>query len=175
MPGRACCGCCARIGCEGSGRGPPSMLGVVGRSGAYGARGWPGVPVRGAPAPGFAAAEALPDVGGCAAGGCTMRGCVTCGRFAGVSGRAGCGVCPGSSMRRRIVGGTNRPGADDGDAAGAAARGVSCAASITGSGSSTGGGGGGATSSSTGAGAATTGAGSGSGAGGGGATTGGGS
>ncbi len=45
------------------------------------------------------------------------RGCVTCGRFAGASGRAGCGVWPGSSMRSRSVGGTNRPGACDGGGA----------------------------------------------------------
>ena len=60
-----------------------------------------------------------PAAGG--AGGCTMRGCVTCGRFAGASGRAGCGVLPGSSMRSRIVGGTNRPEGADGGATDAAA------------------------------------------------------
>src|SRR5262245_36001460 len=110
MPGRACCGCCVRTGCDGSGRGPPSMPGVVGRGGEYGCRICPGAPGRPGPpgfapgAPGFAVAP-----GGCAAGGCTMRGCDTCGRFAGVSGRAGCGTLPGSSMRSRIVGGTKRP------------------------------------------------------------------
>ena len=47
MPGRACPGCCVRIGCDGSGRGPPSMPGVVGRGGGgYGGRGWPGAPGR---------------------------------------------------------------------------------------------------------------------------------
>ena len=34
--------------------------------------------------------------------------------LAGASGRAGCGIFPGSSMRSRIVGGTNRPAADGG-------------------------------------------------------------
>ena len=64
-----------------------------------------------------------PAAGG--AGGCTMRGCVTCGRFAGASGRAGCGVLPGSSMRSRIVGGTNRP-AGDGWRGATVARGDRC-------------------------------------------------
>jgi hypothetical protein len=69
-----------------------------------------------------------------------MRGCVTCGRLAGASGRAGCGVLPGSSIRRRIVGGTNRPVADGG-ATGAAATvaGASSIGSSTTGGSSNGG------------------------------------
>jgi len=71
-----------------------------------------------------------------------MRGCVTCGRFAGASGRAGCGSLPGSSMRSRIVGGTKRPaccgcdGGATGEAA-TAAGGSSIVSSTTG-GSSTG-------------------------------------
>jgi len=87
------------------------MPGVVGRGGEYGCRNCPGAPGRVAPAPGFA-----PGVAGfavapaaCGAGGWSIRGCETSGRFAGVSGRAGCGTLPGSSMRKRIVGGTNRP------------------------------------------------------------------
>ena len=68
-----------------------------------------------------------------------MRGCDTWGRFAGARGRAGCVVFPGSSIRRRMVGGTNRPGAE-GDAW-LAASGVSAAAAGSAIGSSTGGGG----------------------------------
>ena len=96
----------------GSGRGPPSMPGVVGRPGggyAGTARRAPGRAVT----PGRAAHRAhragRRRAGGVAGGGCTMRGCVTAGRLAGVIGRAGCGVLPGSSMRRRRVGGTKRP------------------------------------------------------------------
>ena len=49
MPGRACPGCCVRIGCDGSGRGPPSMPGSSGRGGGgYGGRRAPGAPGRGA-------------------------------------------------------------------------------------------------------------------------------
>ena len=44
----------------------------------------------------------------------TIRAWLVCGRLAGASGRAGCGVWPGSSMRSRSVGGTNRPGAAGG-------------------------------------------------------------
>jgi hypothetical protein len=46
MPGRACCGCCVRTGCDGRGRGPPSIPGVVGRGGEYGCRICPGAPGR---------------------------------------------------------------------------------------------------------------------------------
>src|SRR5688500_3029818 len=57
----------------------------------------------------------LPVAGGGVAGGpWTSLGCVTSGRLAGAVGRAGCGVRPGSSIRRRRVGGTNRPGGDAG-------------------------------------------------------------
>jgi hypothetical protein len=93
-----------------------------------------------------------------------MRGCETTGRFAGVSGRAGCVGLPGSSMRNRIVGGTTRGGAcGSGEAAstgtsstggGAAATGG--AGSTTGGGGSTRGGSGAGGASGTGAGATTT-------------------
>ena len=66
-----------------------------------------------------------------------MRGCETCGRFAGARGRAGCGVFPGSSIRRRIVGGTNRPWAEGGAwlaASGVSAAGGSATGSSTGAG-----------------------------------------
>jgi len=101
-----------RTGCEGSGRGPPSMLGVVGRGGGGNAgRGAPAVPGRPPDVAGRPLAGGVAGFGGVAAGGCTMRGCDTAGRFAGVNGRAGCVGLPGSSMRRRIVGGTTRGGA----------------------------------------------------------------
>lgn len=118
MPGRAGCGCCVRTGCDGNGRGPPSRLGVVGRGGGgYAGRGGAGdagrVPLGAAAraAGSTAPPERVPAAGACAdgTGALTMRGCDTGGRFAGSNGRAGCGVLPGSSIRRRSVGGTNRP------------------------------------------------------------------
>src|SRR6188472_1027747 len=98
MPGRGCPGCCVRTGCDGRGRGPPSMPGVVGRGGEYGCRICPGAPGRAPPVPGFAPGDAGLAVapGGCAGGGWTIRGWETCGRLAGVNGRAGCGALPGS-------------------------------------------------------------------------------
>src|SRR4030095_1117916 len=100
-------------GCDGSGRGPPNMLGVVGRGGGgYAGRGAPAGPDRPAGVAGRAAAGGVgAALGGVAAGGCTMRGCDTMGRWAGISGRAGCVGLPGSSIRSRIVGGTTRGGA----------------------------------------------------------------
>ena len=178
MPGRACCGCCVRTGCDGRGRGPPSIPGVVGRGGEYGCRICPGAPGRPAPAgfaPGVAGFAVAP--GGGDAGGWTMRGCETGGRLAGVNGRAGCGALPGSSMRRRIVGGTKRPAGCAGAGACAAIGGVSTGtgSSIGAASSSIGAGGGGGGSSTTTSGTGTTGgAGSGSGAGGGTTATGGG-
>ena len=70
-----------------------------------------------------------------------MRCCDTGGRLAGASGRAGCGVLPGSSIRSRIVGGTNRPdGAAEAEAAAAGgASGVCASGSGSTTGSSTGG------------------------------------
>lgn len=116
MPGRAG-GCAGRTGCAGSGRGPPSMLGVVGRGGPwYGGRAAPGSGGRAGP-PAGAAGRA--PAGGAGAAGFTMRCWPICGRFAGASGRGGWGTRPGSSMRRRSVGGTNRPGAGAGASAGA--------------------------------------------------------
>src|SRR6185436_4349435 len=107
MPGRGGCGCCVRIGCEGSGRGPPSMLGVVGRGGGgYAGRGaWGGAGriVDGCAARAPADAVAA-TAGAFCGGGCTIRGWVTDGRLAGASGLAGCGVWPGSSIRSRNVG-----------------------------------------------------------------------
>ena len=163
-PGRANAGCCVRTGCDGSGRGPPNMPGVVGRGGAYGARGaWPAPPGRVGDGvrPVAGVAGLAPAAGG--VGGCTIRGCVTCGRFAGASGRAGCGVLPGSSMRSRIVGGTNRPDGPDGGATDAAAAtgvgGSSIVSSTTGGSSIWGGSGtittGGASSTTTGGGGST--------------------
>src|SRR5262245_54590378 len=113
-PGRATVpGCCVRTGCEGSGRGPPGVglllgPGYAGRGGSGGRAdgGAPGRAAAGAPA-----AAAGRAVAGAAAGRST-RGCgrgTT--RGAGVVGSGGVGVvgrC--SSMRRRIVGGTTRPG-----------------------------------------------------------------
>ena len=180
MPGRACCGCCVRTGCDGRGRGPPSIPGVVGRGGEYGCRICPGAPGRPAPAPGLAPGVAGFAVapGDCGAGGWTMRGCETCGRLAGVNGRAGCGALPGSSIRSRIVGGTKRPAGCAGVGACAAIGGASttgAGSSIGAASSSTGAGGGGGGSSTTTSGTGTTGgAGSGSGAGGGTTATGGG-
>jgi hypothetical protein len=86
-----------------------------------------------------AAAGFVPAAGG--AGGCTILGCVTGGRFAGASGRAGCGILPGSSIRRRIVGGTNRPVGGSGAVGDVAATGSgdSSIVSSTTGGSSTGG------------------------------------
>ncbi len=139
-PDAAPLGCCVRTGCDGSGRGPPSMPGVVGRGGGeYGGRACPGAPGRAAPAglaPAGCGLAVAPGAGG--AGGFNIRGCETCGRFAGASGREGCGVRPGSSMRSRIVGGTKRPA---GLAAGACAAtaGMSVVGSSIGASSTTGG------------------------------------
>ena len=106
--------------------GPPTCPESSDAPARYGARGaCPAPPGRAGAGvrPVAGVAGLAPAAGG--AGGCTMRGCVTCGRFAGASGRAGCGVLPGSSMRSRIVGGTNRPeGADGGATDAAAAMGV---------------------------------------------------
>ena len=115
MPGRACAAA-RRTGCDGQRprsaehagrRCRPRRRRDIRRGGA-------GAPGRAAPAgrPSGRRGRALPvaPAGGCAAGGWTMRACLTGGRLAGASGRAGCGVCPGSSMRRRSVGGTKRPG-----------------------------------------------------------------
>jgi len=74
IPGRAWPGC-VRTGCEGSGRGPPSIPGVVGRGGG-GNPGRPGAPGRAA-APGRVAPPGVAGrapADGCAAGGWTMRG-----------------------------------------------------------------------------------------------------
>ena len=118
------------------------MLGVVGRGGVYAGRGGCAAPGREG-ADGRAVAGFADAAGGVGGGGCTMRGCVTCGRLAGASGRAGCGVLPGSSMRSRIVGGTNRPagggGAGAGGGAAATGAGGSSTVSSTTGGSSTGG------------------------------------
>src|SRR5687768_15036355 len=107
------------------------MLGVVGRGGPGNGgrcpgRGAPGAPGR-APAAGAAGRAPVVAVG---SGPFTMRGCETCGRLAGAKGRVGCGILPGSSMRRRIVGGTKRPVAVD------AAAGVDGGSSATGAGDS---------------------------------------
>src|SRR4051812_43803552 len=127
------------MGCDGSGRGPPSMPGVVGRGGpGYGGR-RPGAPGRcGAPGrePAAGGPGRAPLAGCCVGGGCTILGWDTAGLFAGASGRAGCTGAFGSSMRSRSVGGTKRPGADDGadgaegalGAAGLAATGARAAA-----------------------------------------------
>ena len=122
------------------------MLGVVGRPGdGYVGRGWPGMPGRDAGVPGRPApAAGFVATGGVAAGGCTILGCETAGRFAGVSGRAGVVGLPGSSMRRRSVGGTTRGGAcDSGGASGAGAGSstVAAGAAAIGAGSTAGGGG----------------------------------
>ena len=93
----------------------PACPACVGRGGVIrGARRCPCARTRSCLNAGASALQALRawrSQAACAGGGCTMRGCVTCGRLAGASGRAGCGVLPGSSMRRRSVGGTNRPAA----------------------------------------------------------------
>ena len=79
------------------------MPGVVGRGGGgYAGRGAPAHRAPGAPGTCRGRGWRGRAVGWCAAGGCTMRGCDTAGRFAGVSGRAGCGGLPGSSMRSRM-------------------------------------------------------------------------
>ena len=91
------------------------MLGVVGRGGpGYGGRALPGSGGRAEPA----GATGRAPAGGAGAAGFTMRCWPICGRFAGASGRGGWGIRPGSSMRKRSVGGTNRPGATAGGSMG---------------------------------------------------------
>ncbi len=68
-----------------------------------------------------------------------MVGCPCVGRFAGVSGRAGLTGCPGSSIRSRSVGGTNRPcavaGSDVGSSTGKGSNGGAGGSGITSGGS----------------------------------------
>ena len=114
------------------------MLGVVGRDGGgYAGRCPPGVPGRGAGVVARApAGGCVGFAGGAAAGGRTIFAWETTGRFAGVSGRAGCVGLPGSSMRNRIVGGTTRGGAGGGSGAPGAS---TTGASSTGGAAATGG------------------------------------
>jgi len=137
MPGRGAIPGCVRTGCDGSGRGPPGVC--LGAVGGYDGRGGgipgraPGCAGRGAAAPACTAAPAGAD-GRAAAGiagrslfGAAGRGAV---RGAGDVGSGGVGVvgrC--SSIRRRSVGGTTRPGVTVGFAGGVS-RGVTVAAAM---------------------------------------------
>src|SRR5437764_12613836 len=126
-------GCCVRIGCDGSGRGPPT--GACGRGPEYGGRTPAAPPGRaasgcaGGRAPGAPVCPAAPPAAGRGAVGIAGRaegrgapGRTTRGAPAVGSGGVGAvGRC--SSMRRRSVGGTTRPAAGGLGAAGGASAG----------------------------------------------------
>ncbi len=112
MPGRGGTpGWPGRTGCDGSGRGPPSMPGRA--PGAALIAGACAGHARDAPACQDRRRQAhRPDGPRQAAWPAAAARCAAAsraGRLAGVVGRAGCGILPGSSMRRRRVGGTKRP------------------------------------------------------------------
>ena len=100
-PGRCGMPPAGRTGCDGSGRGPPSIAAVLLWSG----RGWPN-----GRCPCGRARLPVAACGGRGDGGTTRGGCGTSWRF-GCSGGALGGALPGSSTRRRMLGGTKRPAA----------------------------------------------------------------
>ena len=99
-PGRCGMPVVGRTGCDGSGRGPPSIAAVLLCSG------------RGDPYGRCPCGRARLPVAACGgrggAGGTTRGGCGTSCRF-GCSGGALGGAFPGSSTRKRMLGGTKRP------------------------------------------------------------------
>src|SRR4029453_4060739 len=122
MPGRACCGWCVRTGCDGRGRGPPSIPGVVGRGGEYGCRICPGAPGRPPPAPRFSpgvARFAVPPPAG-AAGQGEPSGSLTTPSGTGPTGGAGSGSGAGGATTATGGGGsmTCGSGAGGGGASG---------------------------------------------------------
>src|SRR5438876_7792311 len=112
-------GCCVRTGCDGSGRGPPiggrdpgyAGRGPAGPPGRIGCAGGRPVAVPVCPAAPPAAGRAVVGIAGRSTFGATRGASRGCARGPGDVGSGGAGVvgrC--SSMRRRSVGGTTRPG-----------------------------------------------------------------
>ena len=142
-------GCCVRMGCDGSGRGPPT--GPCGRELGYCGRGPGAPPGRGNPdaggrtavapaGPEAAAGRAGAGIGGRSVLGAAGRGTAR-GADVGSGGVGAVGRC--CSMRKRSVGGTIRPGVGSFGAGGAGGGGGAAATGDSGArgASATGGGG----------------------------------